>query len=170
MEIIQEEKKIQKMSNAKPHKPKVDPTKIHFREFKIVKGQIDCPEEFSIETVEGHNSNIEFKLAFNFEDKLVKSDFLLNVNTKSNNAEEATAVFHLLYIFEIENLEEFAVIDENEIVELNPSLGNTLASMTHSTSRGVFLTRFQGTALQKFILPVINPNDLLQNSIETKSE
>jgi hypothetical protein len=45
---------------------------------------------------------------------------------------------------------------------LHPSLGNALASITYSTSRGILMTRFQGTALSDFILPVINPNNLLE--------
>lgn len=158
------------MTSAKQHKPKVDSNKIHFHEFKIVKGQIDCPEEFSTESIEGHNYNIEFSLGFNIEDGLAKSDYILNVSTKSQNKEEAQAVFHLLYIFKVENLNDFAQLDLKQQVKLDQALGVTLASITHSTSRGVFLTRFQGTALQSFVLPVVNPKDLLLSSIEAESE
>ncbi|MFN8117385.1 MAG: hypothetical protein U0W65_14815 [Bacteroidia bacterium] len=154
----------------KQHNSTVDSSKIHFQEFKIVKGQIDCPEEFSIESIEGHNYNIDFRLAFNLEDNLVKADFNLTVDTKSENKEEAKAVFHLLYIFQVENLKDFASLTEDGKIDLDSRLGITLASMSHSTSRGVFLTRFQGTALQRFVLPVVNPKDLLQSSIEAESE
>jgi len=41
------------------------------------------------------------------------------------------------------------------------SLANAIASISYSTARGIIVSRFQGTALCDFILPVISPNDLL---------
>ena len=57
-----------------------------------------------------------------------------------------------------------AKADKNDSIELDPGLGNALSSITYSTARGVLLTRLQGTALQNFVLPVINPNKLLQQN------
>jgi hypothetical protein len=47
---------------------------------------------------------------------------------------------------------------------LDPDLGNALSAITYSTARGILLTRLQGTAFQDFILPIINPNNLLNNN------
>ena len=62
-----------------------------------------------------------------------------------------------------ENLEELASSKKNKRLHLNPALTNAISSVTYSTSRGILLTRLQGTALQNFVLPIINPNNLLVN-------
>jgi hypothetical protein len=69
----------------------------------------------------------------------------------------------LIFIYRIENLEELAFPEKNKRLHLNPALTNALSSVTYSTSRGILLTRLQGTALQHFVLPIINPNNLLVN-------
>ena len=62
----------------------------------------------------------------------------------------------------MDNIEEQKTKEKDEIITVHPALGNALASITYSTSRGILMTRFQGTVLSDFILPVINPNDLLE--------
>ena len=71
--------------------------------------------------------------------------------------------FHLVFVYRVENLEELAKPDKNNLLDLYPALGNALSSITYSTSRGILLSRLQGTALQNFVLPIINPNKLLHN-------
>ncbi len=147
------------------HNQVFDPDKLSIREFKFIKGQVDTPEDFVIEKVEGYHSENTLQFAFNLAEKLVKSDFTVEIRTDSKNANktEAVGIFHLVFIFRVENLDELAKQDENSIIELDAGLGNGLSSVTYSTSRGILLTRLQGTALHKFILPIINPNKLLGN-------
>lgn len=142
-----------------------DPEKIALIDFKMIKGQVDTPENFEINKVIGHQLDNSFKLVFNLEDKLAKADYIANVKTKSGdeNKEEASGYFHLIFIYHIENLEELALQDKKKRLNIDPILINALSSVTYSTSRGILLTRLQGTALQNFILPIINPNSLLQN-------
>jgi hypothetical protein len=142
-----------------------DPEKISIVEFKMVKGQVDVPEEFETSFIEGHHLDNSLQLGFNLEDKLVKADFTIEIKTKSKdqNTKEATGNFHLVYIYHVENLIELANSNENNLIELHPALANALSSVTYSTSRGILLTRLQGTALQNFVLPIINPNKLLHN-------
>lgn len=140
------------------------PEKIEIVDFKIIKGQINSPFDFEIEKVEGHTFNVDFELGFNLDDKLIKASFSISVETKSKqkNVEEATGAFNFDYVFYVDNIEELTKLEKDEVVSLHPALGNALASITYSTSRGILMTRFQGTALRNFILPVINPNDLLE--------
>lgn len=139
--------------------------KISIVEFKLLKGQVNTPDDFAIENVEGHHLENSLELGFNIQDKLVKADFFTNITTESNgnNDSEATGNFHLMFIFYVENLDELAIPDKNNLLNLNPQLGNAISSVTYSTSRGILITRLQGTALQNFILPVINPNQLLHH-------
>jgi len=142
-----------------------DPEKISIVDFKMVKGQVDVPEEFDSATVEGHLLDNSLQLGFNLEEKLVKADFTIEIKTESQskNAKEANGIFHLVFIYHVENLNDLAIPDDKNLIELHPGLANALSSVTYSTSRGILLTRLQGTALQNFILPIINPNKLLHN-------
>jgi hypothetical protein len=140
-----------------------DPEKISIVEFKLVKGQVDVPEEFETSNEEGHHLDNSLQLGFNLDEKLVKADFTIKIKTESKgqNAKEATGNFHLVFIYHVENLNDLAKPDDKNLIELHPGLANALSSVTYSTSRGILLTRLQGTALQNFVLPIINPNKLL---------
>ena len=142
----------------------LQPEKIEIVDFKIIKGQINSPFDFEKEKVAGHTFNVDFELGFNLEDKLVKADFSVHVETKSNEdrIEEAVGNFSFVYVFYVDNIEELTTLEKDETITIHPALGNALASITYSTSRGILMTRFQGTVLSDFILPVINPNDLLE--------
>ncbi|OYQ51785.1 hypothetical protein [Flavobacterium aurantiibacter] len=140
------------------------PEKIEIVDFKITKGQINSPFDFKEETVEGHNFNVNFDLGFNVPDKLIKADFSVTVETKSKKQdfEEAIGTFSFVYVFYVDNMEELTKLEPDNTVTINPALGNALAAITYSTSRGILMTRFQGTALSNFILPIINPAKLLE--------
>lgn len=140
-----------------------DPEKLSIVEFKFIKGQVDTPEDFIIEKIEGHQLENSLKLSFNIEEKLVKADFTADVITdsKGSNSEEARGVFHLIFIYRVENLDELAIPVDKKVLDLNPDLGSALAGITYSTARGIMLTRLQGTAFKDFILPIINPIKLL---------
>ena len=142
-----------------------DPEKITLIDFKMIKGQVDTPENFDISKVVGHQLDNSLQLGFNLDDKLAKADFTVSLKTdsKGENESEATGNFHLIFIYRVENLEELATPEKNKRLNLNPGLANALSSVTYSTSRGIPLTRLQGTALQNFVLPIINPNNLLHN-------
>ncbi|MBW4359915.1 hypothetical protein [Flavobacterium taihuense] len=140
------------------------PEKIEIVDFKIIKGQINSPFDFENEKVAGHTFNVDFELGFNLEDKLVRADFSVHVETKSeeDTIEEAVGNFSFVYVFYVDNIEELTTLEKDGAISIHPALGNALASITYSTSRGILMTRFQGTVLSDFILPVINPNDLLE--------
>ena len=140
------------------------PEKIEIVDFKIIRGQINSPFDFEEDKVQGHNFDVDFELGFNIPDKLIKADFSINVETNSEieGTEEATGAFSLVYVFHVDNMEELTKLEEDKTVTISAALGNALAAITYSTSRGILMTRFQGTALSNFILPVINPNKLTE--------
>ena len=137
--------------------------KITFLDFKMLKGQIDAPEDFDVNKVMGHHLENKLHLGYNMEEKLAKADFTVDIVTRSegDNIVEATGNFHLIYIYQIENLDELVRPAQKDMLEIHPGLSNALASVTYSTTRGILLTRLQGTALQTFVLPIINPIKLL---------
>ena len=144
----------------------LQPEKMHLLEFKLIKGAIESPFEFNSAAVEGHKFDIDLDLSFNLNDKLAKADFQVNVASQSkgeNTTVESQGSFHFVYIFQIENLNELVEEKDDKTIDISGALGNALASITYSTSRGILMTRFQGTALNDFILPIIDPNSLLKN-------
>jgi len=140
-----------------------DPEKITLTDFKMIRDQVETPENFDDSKVVGHQLDNSLQLGFNLSDKLAKADFTVRIKTdsKGENESEASGNFHLIFIYRIENLDELAIPEKNKQLNLNPGLANALSSVTYSTSRGILLTRLKGTALQNFVLPVINPNKLL---------
>lgn len=142
-----------------------DPEKIAMIDFKMIKGQVDTPENFDISKIVGHQLDNSLRLGFNLDDKLAKANFTISIKTESKgeNESEASGNFHFIFIYRIENLKELALPEKNNRLNLNPGLTNALSSVSYSTSRGILLTRLQGTALQNFILPIINTNKLLHN-------
>lgn len=142
-----------------------DPEKISIVDFKMVKGQVETPEAFIDDKVIGHHLENTFRLSFNLEAKRIKADYTIEIRTDSQgiNKTEAIGNFHLMFIFQIENLADLVKLDKDEMIALAGGLDNALASITYSTSRGILLTRLQGSAFKNFILPVIDPNKLLHN-------
>ncbi|MCB0480227.1 MAG: hypothetical protein KDC83_02295 [Flavobacteriales bacterium] len=141
----------------------LNPELIQILDFKLIKGQIESPLEFDEKVVKGHSFNADFEMGFNIEDKLAKTDIKFDIRTESNKKqEEAVGHFYFAFIYNIENLGELIEVDKQKsnLVNVAPALSNALASITYSTSRGILMTRFQGTALRGFILPVIDPNSL----------
>jgi hypothetical protein len=140
------------------------PEKIRFLDFKLLKGQVDAPEAFTLTDVDGYRLDNELQLGFSFGDLLVKADYTCQIHTESNgkNPQEATGEFHLVFIYKVDNLPDLAKPNSTTQLELDPQLANALASVSYSTARGILLTRLQGTALQNFVLPIINPNGLIK--------
>jgi hypothetical protein len=149
---------------------KLDPAKIHIVDTRVLNGQIDAPFEFHITKVKGHNYQLGFELSFNLEDKNALAQLRVQVTTESEEkvAKEATGAFLIAFVYHIENLDELVKQTKKEGLSIDGALGNALASITYSTTRGILMTRFNGTALQNTVMPVISPNDLLEMPLNPK--
>jgi hypothetical protein len=161
------------MAQKQKKSHKLDPNKIQILDFRILKGALDSPFTFSISDVETYGYKVGFDMGFNFDEQRIKSEFKIRIDTNSGakNEIEASGMFHFTFVFGLEGLDKLASHDIKEnTVEVMPSLANAISSITYSTSRGILMSRFKGTALENFILPVISPNDLLDmplDSVET---
>lgn len=147
------------------HEVKFDPEKLLIVEYKFLKGEVNNPEDFIPEAVVHDKVESSLDLRFNLSEKLVRADFKVEIQTDSEggNKHEANGNFHLMFIFLVKNLEELSVLSKDNLIDIDPALGSTLSAITYSTARGILMTRLQGTALQHFILPIINPNILIGN-------
>jgi len=143
---------------------KVIPDKIHLVGFRILHAEMNSPFEFDMQQIGSFENDVKFDMSFNLEDAMVKADFDVKIKTVSlekTNVEEATAAFSFVYIFHVENFKDLAKVLDDDSLDIHGGLSNALASIVYSTSRGILMTRFQGTALADFILPIIDPQKLI---------
>src|SRR5690606_17609711 len=115
-----------------------------------------------------HGFHVDMKLDIDPEDDILKADLRIEVITESegDNMEEAQAVFHILYFIRVEDIADHTISREAEKIVLHNDLGNYIAAITYSTSRGILLSRVVGTALKDFILPVIDTDPLLSGALD----
>lgn len=156
--------------SANNNQGQLQPEKIHLVDTQIIKCNLECPLNFPADSVASYDSNAGFDMAFNLEDSLIKADFILNVTTISDSEknegnpenEEAKGEFEFAFIFQVENLNELVSKNDQDKINVTGALGNAIASITYSTARGILYCRLSGTGLKNFMLPVINPNQLLK--------
>lgn len=149
---------------------RIEPEKIIIREFRLIKGLIDSPFDFRISAIKSFRFNADFNTGFNLEESLIKADFNIEVSTVSGQAtEEAKGTYHFIFIYYVDGLNEHAQLTPEGTIDWNPFLANAIASITYSTSRGILMSRFQGTVMKDFILPVIDPNALLKNKVSQET-
>ena len=149
----------------------VTPENIKILGWKILTEQIISPAEFDPDLISYHGFHAHLELDINPEDDVLKADLRIDVITESEekNEEEAQAVFQLLFYLKVEELPDYVISREEEKIILHSDLGNYLAALTYSTSRGILLGRVPGTALKDFILPVIDTDGLFSGNLNNKA-
>lgn len=144
-------------------KKSLDVAKLSLFQYDIINASIKSTLGFDTELIESHDFNVNLDLHFDEVNKVVLAKLDFDISTKSSKeVEEAKGAFELVFAFHVENLEDLIERDEADDLIVNAGLSNAIASVSYSTSRGILLTRFQGTALSGFILPIVNPNELLK--------
>ena len=140
------------------------PENISINEIEFVKRQVDDPENFDISHIEGFLLENSLEYGFNLEEKLLRADHHVKIKTESNgnNEQEVVGTFHFVYIYEIKNLDGLVQMNEKNLIELDDSLATAMSLITYSTSRGILFTAVQGTSLQNFVLPVVQPHDFVK--------
>lgn len=144
-------------------KKTLDVSQLSLFQYEIINASIKSSIGFDPELVEGHEFNVNLDMNFDEANKVVLAKLDFAISTKSSKEmPQAKGEFELVYAFHVGNLEDLIERDEEGVLVVNAGLSNAIASVSYSTSRGILLTRFQGTPLSGFILPIINPNDLLK--------
>lgn len=85
------------------------PDKLSMVDHKLLRGQIDTPEQFDQEKIAGFFTDNSLQLGFNLQDKLAKAEISIQIrsNSENKNEKEATGNFELVYIYSVENLLTF---------------------------------------------------------------
>jgi hypothetical protein len=149
--------------SSMPDNARFNPDKISFVDTRFLRWQLDTPDAFDIFSINGYDLDNTFQLAFSVEEKLAKADLTITIKTESNihNPAEAEGYFHLAFFYRVENLDALVTPDKHGHLIIDPHLSIALSSISYSTCRGILMSRLAGTALQNFVLPIINPDKLL---------
>lgn len=142
---------------------KFDAEKLSIDEFKIIKGDIEASFDFDSNKIINYKTDMSFDVSFNLDAKMIKADIGFMIETNSDNAQdEVRANFDFVYVIHVENLENLVTLNKKkEIKNIENDLVISIAAITYSTSRGILMTRLQGTAMEDYILPIIQPTNLL---------
>lgn len=159
---------MEKMKKSPLKASAFDPEKIHLLHFKLLKGEVESSDEWESMELNKIDFNCKINLLFNESKKLIRSELDINLSLPINTSnvitetkEAYTAYFQLGFLFQVDNFEELSQNKEGNELDLDIKLLNSLLSITYSTSRGILLSRLQGTAFQKFILPIADPKKYL---------
>ena len=140
-----------------------DANELRIVDFRIIKGEIDAQFEFKLGAVFNFETNMSFDASFDIKTKSIRADMGFEIETVSDNEQrEAKAKFDFVFIYEVGNLEDLVEEKKGKITNINNNLMVSTAAIAFSTSRGILMTRLQGTAMKDYILPVIDPEDLLK--------
>ena len=66
------------------------PEQIHLKEFRIIKGQINSPENIKLKRIKSFRSEVGLDIAFHLEKRAIKADIQVSAATESDgkNKEE----------------------------------------------------------------------------------
>lgn len=147
---------------AKKKAPALLASSIDMVEIKIVGGRLESNEEFDERKVAAFASDCSLRFFTGAEGDTLRGELKIWVETESDPLQvEAQGYFHLDFMFVIQDLQNWLPIDPNGERSIAPTLQNAIAAVSYSTARGMLISRFQGTVFQRFILPVIDPADLI---------
>ncbi|MCW3110576.1 MAG: hypothetical protein JWQ09_5082 [Segetibacter sp.] len=142
----------------------VVPEKIHLQSIRVLNGSIMSDPEIETTAAQGFTTIFEVQTGIDLPNEGIRFVFKVTLNGTNENDEpiEVKAEYTLEFSFQIEELEGYIVKQNEETKELilQAPLGGTLMAIVYSTSRGIILTRTQGTILDGIILPVIDPMKL----------
>lgn len=151
------------MTKGKKHQIALD--KIHLLSIKLFKNQIDVSldllnaGEKPIEIL----STVSHETSYNPNEKMVRIRTSIFLSSKGKDGEELelSGNFGIEYIFRIDNLEDFRLVDKNEMPQYDNSIILEILSIAYSTSRGIVLQKTEGTALSGVILPITDASAFL---------
>ena len=135
---------------------KFEADRLQILSFKIIEESISIPETFDATLISEFDTTNNIQIAFNLEQKLIRSQFDIEISTVSKNEDQAKTNLKFVFIFHCENFEDLATTEGND-TKIDSNLGYAITTLTHSTARGILLTKLSDTVFADFILPVVKP-------------
>ena len=138
-----------------------DPAFVKMDGIKVYKSNID-----DVTNKPNGKTEVEMKLGqkigYNLEEKKCKVELALALSLlQADKKTIASASFEAAFHFQVSNMDD--LLDSSpESIEIDPSLPAHLVEMSYSTLRGIAFERLAGTQFRNFVLPVINPYEVLK--------
>ncbi len=147
---------------TKKKAPQLQASSIDIMEIKIIEGHVESNEDFDDRLIAAFDSDCSLRFFTGAEREGLRGELKIWVETQSDPPQvEAHGHFHFQFLFLIKDLQTWLPEGPNGELSIASSLQNAIAAVSYSTARGILIGRFHGTAFHRFILPVINPADLL---------
>ena len=151
----------------KTYQKPVRPELITILSVKIFRSTINTTDEYMNNPIknEGVEILVEQNTAFNIEKKNIRIRLNIDLEARINKSEPIglSGNFVLEFHIQVENLEQFIIeVDDKKLID--SQLGGTLNGIVYSTARGIIFERTATSAFRGVILPVIDPNLLLNKN------
>lgn len=145
---------------------KIRPELISILSVKIYKSNIESTEEYLKNPEKPSGVEISFgqNTAYSLQAKNVRVRLLVKLLAMKNETEKLglNADFGLEFHLHVDNLEHF-IIEQSDSKLIDKRLGSVISGIVYSTARGIIMERTSTTFFNAVILPVIDPNLLLEN-------
>lgn len=143
----------------------IDPNKIHLETVRVISGSVNSDPNVDQSQIVEFKTSFEVSQGVAPETNSVRFIFhaKLDAITENSVVLAVNAEYTIEYVFVVENLVDFFEKKDN-IVLLDMGMAAVLMGIVYSTTRGIILTRTQGTLMDGVLLPVLNPRDLIKNN------
>lgn len=130
---------------------------------KIIEGIVESPEDFDEEAVALFDPECALEVSRDGKGEMLRADLKVWVNSESAPAQhEAHGHYHFHFFYAVAEPERWLLEDPKAGLLIDGGLLNAIAAVSYSTARGILLGRFQGTVFQRFILPVIDTSEIVE--------
>jgi len=147
--------------------PVIQTDKLLLIEIALLKSAVTSTDPYLENPVKPEKIEMGLRTESKFDFTDLKCRFRLHIMLDGQDANGVSlglgAEFMLDYIYIIENLPDFIIHHDGDN-QVEAILGATLLGISFSTTRGIVMERTKGTPFAGFILPVINPMQMLFES------
>lgn len=146
-----------------PFKPEL----LHFIDYRIVKINIHDLLEQNMDIDSYFDVSNSISLGFNVEKNIVKSDLEISIKKLNSNDDSLISEANVLitYLILVENFDLLHKLSNNDELEIDKMLTDSISAIVYSTTRGILLDKLKDSSFENFILPIIDiKKDLANNS------
>lgn len=139
------------------------PENIHLLEVRWVKDHLFLKTE-EYDASSSFDFQITYSMMHNLEKEIVKIGIFIDIagEITNQNMQEQNGNYEIDFIFKIDQLaSHYQLIDGKPLFD--GMFVGTLLSISYSTTRGMLLTSWRNSIMEKVILPVISVQELLKN-------
>lgn len=143
----------------------VHPEMIEVLSIKVFKANIDATNDYLEMPVKPDGVSIELgqNTVFNLEKKNIRIRLIVKIEATKNESEKIglSGEYGIEFHIHVENFSDFIVEKAGKKI-IDRKLGSTLTGIVYSTVRGIVYDQTSSTHFGGVILPVIDPNLLLE--------